>query len=105
MDIKKLLGKRIREYRMKHSLTQFELAEKIGIDDKHLSRIELGKNMPQAVIMEKLAGAFGIEVKDLFEYSHLKPAAELKSELYSIIEKLSDEEVVAAYKYVKSFII
>lgn len=42
-NIKVLLGKRIREYRLKHGLTQFQLAEKLGIDDKHLSRIELGK--------------------------------------------------------------
>ena len=46
MEIKTLLGKRIREYRQKYGMTQFQLAEKLGIDDKHLSRIELGKNMP-----------------------------------------------------------
>lgn len=105
IDIKLLLGKRIREYRKKHSLTQFQLAERLGIDDKHLSRIELGKNMPQANTILRLAEVFGIEVKDLFEFSYLKPAAEIRKELDGLIENLSDEQLVMTYKYVKSFVI
>lgn len=105
VDIKVLLGKRIREYRKKHNLTQFQLAERIGIDDKHLSRIELGKNMPQANTILRLAEVFGIEVKDLFEFSYLKPAAEIGKELEGLIQKLTDEQLVMTYKYVKSFVI
>lgn len=105
MDIKVLLGKRIREYRLKHKLTQFQLAEKLGIDDKHLSRIELGKNMPQSSTLQRLAEVFGIEVKDLFEYSYLKPVNEIKSELLGIINDLPDEQLIYAYKYIKSFLI
>lgn len=105
IDIKLLLGKRIREYRKKHNLTQFQLAERLGIDDKHLSRIELGKNMPQANTILKLAEVFGIEVKDLFEFSYLKPSAEIREELEMLIQNLTDEQLVMTYKYVKSFVI
>lgn len=51
MDIKVLLGKRVREYRQKYGMTQFELAEKWGIDDKHLSRIELGKTCLKLLLL------------------------------------------------------
>lgn len=105
MDIKILLGKRIREYRKKHNLTQFELSEQLGIDDKHLSRIELGKNMPQANTLLKLSEVFGVEVKDLFEFSYLKPDEEIRNELNQIILKLTKEQLIYTYKYVKSFII
>ncbi len=105
IDIKILLGKRIREYRKKHNLTQFQLAECLGIDDKHLSRIELGKNMPQANTILKLAEVFGIEVKDLFEFSYLKPASEIRRELNGLIQNLTDEQLIMTYKYVKSFVI
>lgn len=105
MDVKKFLGKRIREYRLKHNLTQFQLAEKLGIDDKHLSRIELGKNMPQASTISGLAEVFKIEIKDLFEFSHLKTTDEIKTELDEIIKNLNDEQIIATYKYVKSFVI
>ena len=106
MDIKELLGKRIREYRLKHNYTQFQLAEKLGIDDKHLSRIELGKNMPQAATLSAaLAEVFNVEVKDLFEFSHLKAVFELRKELLKLIGELNDEQIIFIYKYVKSFII
>lgn len=105
MDIKVLLGKRIREYRQKYGMTQFQLAEKLGIDDKHLSRIELGKNMPQAVVISKLAEVFNIEPKSLFEFSHLGTIDDVKKDLNKILETLSDEQVILTYKYVKTFVI
>ncbi len=105
MDIKVLLGKRIREYRQKYKMTQFELAEKLGIDDKHLSRIELGKNMPQAPVISKLAEVFNIEPKTLFEFSHLAPVAELKYDLVKMLDSMTEEQIVLTYKYVKNFVI
>lgn len=105
MDIKVLLGKRIREYRQKHGWTQFQLAEKIGIDDKHLSRIELGKNMPQSSVIASLAEVFGIEPKHLFEFSYLESPAKVRSELISLIDGLNDEQIMLTYKYVKTFVL
>ena len=104
MDIKNLLGKRIREYRLKYGLTQFQLAEKLGIDDKHLSRIELGKNMPQANVIAKLAEVFDVEPKSLFEFSHLAPIQNVREDLNNIISNLSDEQIILTYKYVKTLI-
>ncbi len=105
MDIKVLLGKRIREYRQKYRMTQFELAEKLEIDDKHLSRIELGKNMPQAPVISKLAEVFNIEPKTLFEFSHLAPVGVLKQDLFKMLDSMTDEQIVLTYKYVKNFVI
>ncbi len=105
MDIKVLFGKRVREYRQKYGMTQFELTEKFGIDDKHLSRIELGKNMPQAAIIAKLSEVFNVEPKILFEFSHLAPIDEVKQDLLKRIESMNDEQVVLTYKYVKNFVI
>lgn len=41
LDFKKI-GNRIQFYRLEHKLTQAELAELIGTNQKHLSRIEAG---------------------------------------------------------------
>ena len=105
MDIKVLLGKRIREYRQKYRMTQFELAEKLEIDDKHLSRIELGKNMPQASTISKLAEVFNIEPKTLFEFYHHAPIQDVKRDLSKIIDSMTDEQIILTYKYVKTFVI
>ena len=105
MDIKVLLGKRLREYRKKRNLTQFQLAELLGIDDKHLSRIELGKNMPQAAVIAKISEALEIEPKELFEFSHLDKPETVRNELLAILNKLNDEQIILAYKYVRNFVI
>ncbi len=105
IDVKKLVGKRIREYRQKHKMSQEKLSEIIEIDSKHLSNIELGKNMPNPQLLHRIAGAFGIEIKELFEIRHLLPDEELKKETLSLIEKLSGEQLRYAYKYIKSFVL
>ena len=105
MDIKVLLGKRIREIRQIRRYTQAQLAELLGIDDKHLSRIELGKNMPNPSVLEKISVVFNIEIKDLFEFSHLKSSEDIKRTLLTTIENMSDEQLILTYKYVRAFVI
>ena len=40
------IGQKIREFRKKKKLSQAELAEKVGLSDKHIGRIEAGKYFP-----------------------------------------------------------
>ena len=105
IDVKKLVGKRIREYRQKHKMSQEALSEIIEIDSKHLSNIELGKNMPNPQLLLKISQACDIEMKDLFEITHLLPKDKLKSALLEIIEKLNEDQLRYAYKYIKSFVV
>lgn len=105
IDVKKLVGKRIREYRQKHKMSQEVLSEIIEIDSKHLSNIELGKNMPNPQLLLRIAKAFGIEIKELFEICHLLSDDEVKRELFYLIEGLSGEQLRFAYKYIKSFVL
>ena len=53
---KQLLGMRIKEFREKRKFTQDKLAEIVGIDPKHLSRIENGRNYPSFETLEKNLG-------------------------------------------------
>jgi transcriptional regulator with XRE-family HTH domain len=105
MNVKELLGKRIREYRIRKNLTQYQLAEKIGIDSKHLSSIELGKNMPNPQIILKLSEVFDIEIKDLFEFYHLQNQAELKTYICNQINTLDENQLRMVCQYIRSFII
>lgn len=105
IDVKKLVGKRIREYRQKRKMSQETFSEIIEIDSKHLSNIELGKNMPNPQLLLRIANAFEIEIKDLFEMYHLLSGEDLKKELLRVIDRLNDEELRYAYKYIKSFVI
>lgn len=61
------LGEKIRQLRKANGLTQEQLAEKVGIDNKHLSRIEKGRHMPTYRIIKKLADVLNIDIETLDE--------------------------------------
>ena len=58
-------GKFIAECRKKVNLTQMQLAEKLGITDKAISKWERGLAMPDSSIMLELCGILNISVNDL----------------------------------------
>ena len=59
------IGKYIAECRRKQNLTQEELAEKLGITYKAVSKWECGKGLPDASIMISLCQILKISVNDL----------------------------------------
>ncbi len=59
------IGKFIAERRRKTSLTQMQLAEKLGITDRAISKWETGKSLPDASIMLRLCDILNISVNDL----------------------------------------
>jgi DNA-binding XRE family transcriptional regulator len=59
------VSKRIKELRVVAGLTQTELAERAGLPQSHISRLESGKHSPSRVTLEKIAGALGRPLKDL----------------------------------------
>ena len=59
------IGKFIAACRKKENLTQLQLAEKLNITDRAVSKWETGKAMPDASIMLKLCDALKITVNDL----------------------------------------
>ncbi|MBQ2990073.1 MAG: helix-turn-helix domain-containing protein [Clostridia bacterium] len=58
-------GAMIRELREKTGLTQAELAEKLYISDKTVSKWENGKGYPDISLLEPLAGALGVSITEL----------------------------------------
>ncbi len=64
MDQKKI-GRFIAECRKKENLTQVQLAEKLNITDRAVSKWETGKSLPDSAIMLELCGVLKITVNDL----------------------------------------
>lgn len=60
-----ITGKTIKELREKRGLTQRELAERILVSDKAVSKWETGKGLPDIGIIEDLAKALGTSVAEL----------------------------------------
>ena len=58
-------GTIIRELREKNRLTQAELAEKLFVSDKTVSKWENGKGYPDISLLEPIAKVFGVSVAEL----------------------------------------
>ncbi len=89
MTIKELLGRKIKNLRIKNGLTQSQLSDMIGISQRSLSGIEIGKNFLTAETLEKILVSLNIEIDELFCLKHLNDCSVLKKEL---IEKISKEQ-------------
>ena len=59
------IGKFIAECRKKNNLTQMQLAEKLNITDRAISKWENGKAMPDSSIMLDLCNKLKISVNEL----------------------------------------
>ena len=65
--MKKTLGTMIAELRKQHGMTQLELAEKMGVTDKAVSKWERDLSCPDINSLPNLAEILGVSVEDLMQ--------------------------------------
>ena len=65
--MKKTLGTMIAELRKQHGMTQLELAEKMGVTDKAVSKWERDLSCPDINSIPNLAEILGVSVEDLMQ--------------------------------------
>ena len=70
MDAKKL-GLFIAQLRKENNLTQAELAQKLQVTDKAVSKWELGVGLPDINTIEPLASALGVSVLEVMKAERL----------------------------------
>lgn len=98
-DIKKSLGKRIRELRKARHLTQERLAELVEIGPANISYIETGRFAPSGETLVKLAQALGVHIYELYMFEHYnKSISDIKSELINALNN-DDKLVSMMYKF------
>lgn len=71
MDIIKI-GYFIRECRKNKNLTQKQLADKLYVEPKTISKWETGKGLPDVSIMKNLCNELGISLSELFIGDYIK---------------------------------
>ena len=98
MTIKKLFGQRIKDLSIKQNLKQAQLAEIVGIDPKHQSCIENGKNFPSTDLIEKYAKAFGIDSCQLLMINHCLPQNDITEKIQNMINNASEDEIKLIYR-------
>lgn len=104
MNNKLLLGKRIKELRKIKGFTQEKLSELVGIDSKHLSRVECGINFPSLDLLNNIANTLEVEPSVLFQTNHLKDRKTLLSEIKAILNKQTDEKIKLFYRILQDIV-
>ena len=61
----KILGKKVQRQRKKRELSQEAVAHKVGISRAYMGYIEQGRNLPSMGVLQKIAKALKIKLKDL----------------------------------------
>lgn len=102
-DVKKLLGKRIKEIRKSRGLTQEKLAELVGIEPPNLSFIETGRFYPSPDTLQKIAKSLDVKIYELYMFDYLRPMSDIKEELFQKLEN-NEELTRTIYKICKSLI-
>ena len=101
LEIKKLLGQRIKELRTKKGYTQEQLTEKLNIGQRTLSKIERGNTFVSAETLAKLLIALDVSIDELFNFGYLQEKEVIKKEL---LEAINNEtiDIKLMYKFYKS---
>jgi transcriptional regulator with XRE-family HTH domain len=98
-----LVGRKIRQLRRQRKLTQVELAEKIGIHQSDLSRMEQGEYKVGLDTLLKILGTFDMNIGEFFEensgaesvyqkYRSLSSAAQREVESFIEFKRRQEQE-------------
>lgn len=104
MDVKILLGRRIKEFRLSRNMTQAQLAELVNVEPKHISCIERGKNYPSAELLDRIATVFGVEHYKLYQFEHLQDPIDLQKETQNCINNLKYSDLQVIYKITRELL-
>jgi transcriptional regulator with XRE-family HTH domain len=92
-NMKKTLGTMIAELRKQHGMTQLELAEKMGVTDKAVSKWERDLSCPDINSLPTLAEILGVSVEELMQ---IKKEAEAPVSKVSEIVEIAPKAVAMA---------
>lgn len=86
-----LVGRAIARQRVRCELTQEQVAERLGIGNEAVSRIERGIVMPNIERLVALASIFGCETADLLTEASARPEDQARH-LQSLLGTLGSED-------------
>lgn len=103
------LGNRIQELRKKASLSQSELAAKIGISYPQMSRYEIKDVQPPADVLKRMADVFGVSIDYIVNGTIEEKASntlqnnELLSQ-FKEVEQMNEDDRSTIIKLIDAFI-
>lgn len=99
-----LLGKKIRQLRQIHHLSQADLAEKIDVSTNYIGQIERGDRKPSLETLVDLCNALNTNMDDILSDSLTPKSDQLSSNILSKLEPLSPEEKIFFYNTIINYL-
>ena len=105
MDIKKLIGYRIKNLRKRKGYSQEKLAEIAGINPKYLSSIERGEENPTLDLFMRLSQGLKVSIYEIFQIEHEGEQPRLlRKKLKSLGVEIKDEELARVIRILEAVI-
>jgi len=98
--VKESVGNIIKNYRKSLGLTQKELGDMIGLNQRQITLIETGKSFPLLSTMTKVTSVFGCSISDFFD--SLTP--QNKTIISTLIKETIDSCDVSELKQIYSIV-
>lgn len=98
MDIKQMIGARIKELRAKKGITQERLSERMEINPKYLSSIERGKENPTLNTLIKLSESLEVDIGEIFSFVEAEDPHKRKSQILSLLDEADSEQLKLIFK-------
>ncbi|MBO6087798.1 helix-turn-helix transcriptional regulator [bacterium] len=91
-NVKKKLGNNIKRFRLSRGLKQSELAELVGVEDKTISRIEVGGNYPSMDLLVRLSNVLKYDLTEFVNF---------KDTIIDSLCELNKNEIKTIKKFIK----
>ena len=92
------IGSKIADLRKTQKLTQKDLAEKLNVSDKVISRWETGNSLPDVEMMKKLSKALSVTIAELYDALDEDDGNSDEKDNYERIWQYYDYERIWRYK-------
>lgn len=93
-------GNRIKSLRLSRSMTQEQLAQKLGVTAQAVSKWEKGTNMPDIQMLPDLSVIFGVTIDDLFAMTDERRMERIENMIYDV-RFLSHDQFHQQEKYLR----
>ena len=82
------IGTFLKTLRKEKNLTQEQLAEKLGVSNRTVSRWETGTNMPDISLLLEIAELYGVTIPELIDGE--RKSENMNEEVKEVVSKMSD---------------
>ena len=102
------IGEKIKKIREAKGLSQKEVAATVGMDQSQYSKIEKGKTDPTTTTLQKISGAIGVSLAEIFApddvFKDVDSYDRSLLEKLQLLEQLEEDEKQSVFKIIDSLV-